>query len=132
MKKVYLLFILLVGHNIFAQSTFETALKAGEVLMAGFSIFKVAKSDSKKETKTIESVCVKNRLTDKLTFSIVGESFEGDKIKKDLVVQVDSKECFLELPKGIYMYEVTLASKEIYKKGEYKFEDDVVITIKKD
>jgi hypothetical protein len=34
------------------------------------------------------------------------------------------------LPKGIYTYEIVMTNKEIYKKGEYKFEDEVVITIK--
>ena len=37
-----------------------------------------------------------------------------------------------ELSKGIYTYEVVLPNKEIYKKGEYKFNEDVVITIKDD
>lgn len=100
--------------------------------MAGFSVFKVAKSDTKKETKFVESVCIKNRMIEKIVFTINGESFEGDKIKKELVIQADNKECFLELPKGIYTYEVILANKEVFKKGDYKFDDDVIITIKKD
>ena len=100
--------------------------------MSGFTIFKVAKSDPKKESKFIGSVCVKNKLTDKITFTIVVETEDGDKIKKELVIQLDGKECLLELPKGIYTYEVILPNKEVYKKGDYKFEDNVVITIKKD
>ena len=74
----------------------------------------------------------KHLLTDKFTYTIIGESFDGEKVKKELVVQVDSKECFLELPKGIYTYEVVLANKEVYKKGDYKFEEDVIITFRKD
>lgn len=132
MKRIYYLAIFLLPYTSFSQSTFETALKAGELLMSGFTIFKVAKSDPKKESKFIESVCVKNKLTDKITFTIVGETEDGDKIKKELVVQLDGKECFLELPKGIYTYEVILPNKEVYKKGDYKFEDNVIITIKKD
>lgn len=128
----FLVIVLLFPILSSAQSTLESAIKAGEFIMAGYSIFKVAKSDPKKESKTIESVCIKNRLSDKFTYSIVGETFEGEKIKKELVVQVDSKECFLELPKGIYTYEVVLANKEIYKKGDYKFEDDIIITFRKD
>lgn len=133
MKTVYYYIILfLFPYQVFAQSTLETSLKVGELLMAGFSVFKVAKSDTKKETKFVESVCIKNRMIEKIVFTINGESFEGDKIKKELVIQADNKECFLELPKGIYTYEVILANKEVFKKGDYKFDDDVIITIKKD
>ena len=132
MKSIYYLAILLLPYSVFSQSTFETVLKAGELVMSGFTIFKVAKSDPKKESKFIGSVCVKNKLTDKITFTIVVETEDGDKIKKELVIQLDGKECLLELPKGIYTYEVILPNKEVYKKGDYKFEDNVVITIKKD
>lgn len=132
MKTVYYIVLFLFPYSVFSQSTFDTALKAGEVIVAGLSIFKVAKSEPKKESKFIESVCVKNRMPDKITFAINGESYEGDKIKKELVIQADNKECFLELPKGVYTYEVILPNKEVFKKGDYKFEEDVVITIKKD
>ena len=71
-------------------------------------------------------------MVDKITFRIVGKNEEGDEIKKELVVQKDGKECLFELSKGIYTYEVVLPNKEIYKKGEYKFNEDVVITIKDD
>ncbi len=132
MKKLCYLLILLLPYSIFAQSTFETALKAGELIMSGFTILKASKTDIQKQSKFVESVCVKNKLSDKITFVIDGETEDGEKIKKDLVVQVDGKECFLELPKGIYTYQVILSNKEIYKKGNYKFEDNIVITIKKD
>jgi hypothetical protein len=75
-------------------------------------------------------VCIKNKLTEKITFRITGKGEDGEEIKKELVVQNDGKECLLELPKGIYTYEVILSNKEIYKKGEYRFEESVVITIK--
>lgn len=132
MKTLCYLVILLLPYSIFAQSTFETALKAGELIMSGFTILKASKTDIQKQSKFVESVCVKNKLSDKITFVIDGETEDGEKIKKDLVVQVDGKECFLELPKGIYIYQVILSNKEIYKKGNYKFEDNIVITIKKD
>ncbi len=132
MKPLFYLAILLLPYSIFAQSTFQTALKAGELIMSGFTILKASKTDIKKDSKFVESVCVKNKLSDKITFVIDGETEDGEKIKKDLVVQVDGKECFLELPKGIYTYQVILSNKEIYKKGNYKFEDNIVITIKKD
>lgn len=114
-----------------AQSDLQTALKGGELLLSGLSIFKTSKG-SKSDSKIIESVCVKNKLVDKITFRIVGKNEQGDDVKKELVIQKDGKECLFVLPKGIYTYEVVLPNKEIYKKGEYKFEDDVVITIKDD
>ena len=115
----------------FAQSDLQTALKGGEILLTGLSIFKTTKG-SKTDSKIIESVCVKNKLVDKITFRIVGKNEEGDEIKKELVIQKDGKECLFVLPKGIYTYEVVLPNKEIYKKGEYKFDEDVIITIKDD
>ena len=116
----------------FAQSDLQTVLKGGELLLSGLTILKVAKSDSKSNSKVIESVCVKNKLVDKITFRITGKNEEGDEIKKELVIQKDGKECLFILPKGIYTYEVVLPNKDIYKKGEYKFDEDVIITIKDD
>ena len=114
-----------------AQSDLQTALKGGEILLTGLSVFKTAKV-SKTDSKIIESVCVKNKLVDKINFRIVRKNEEGDEIKKELVVQKDGKECLFILPKGIYTYEVVLPNKEIYKKGEYKFDEEVIITIKDD
>ncbi len=116
----------------FAQSDLQTVLKGGELLLSGLTIFKVAKGSSDKDSKVIESVCVKNKLVEKITFRIVGKNEEGDDVKKELVIQKDGKECLFVLPKGIYTYEIILPNKEIYKKGEYKFEEEVVITIKDD
>jgi hypothetical protein len=132
MKAIYSTFLFLLPFQMNSQSTFETIVKASEVVVAGLSIFKLAKHDPNKDSKFIESVCIKNRMVDKIVFTINGESFEGEKIKKELVIQADNKECFLELPKGIYTYEVVLPNKEVFKKVDYKFEEDVVITIKKD
>jgi hypothetical protein len=115
----------------FAQSDLQTAIKGGEILLSGLSIFKTPKG-SKTDSKIIESVCVKNKLVDKITFRIVGKNEKGDEVKKELVIQKDGKECLFVLPKGIYTYEVVLPNKDIYKKGEYKFDEDVVITIKDD
>ena len=122
--------ILLLPVMSFAQSDLQTALKGGELLLSGLTVFKTAKGGN--NSKVIESVCVKNKLVDKITFRIVGKNEEGDEIKKELVIQKDDKECLFVLPKGIYTYEVVLPNKDIYKKGEYKFDEDVVITIKDD
>lgn len=116
----------------FSQSDIQNVIKGGELLLSGLTIFKVAKSESKADSKVIEIVCVKNKLTDKITFRIVGKNEEGDEIKKELVIQKDGKECLFLVPKGIYTYEIVLSNKEIYKKGEYKFDEEVIITIKDD
>jgi hypothetical protein len=115
-----------------AQSDLQNVLKGGELLLSGLTIFKVAKSTPKEDSKVIESVCVKNKLVDKITFRITGKNEEGDEVKKELVIQKDGKECLFVLPKGIYTYEVVLPNKDIYKKGEYKFDEEVIITIKED
>jgi hypothetical protein len=93
-------------------------------------VLKISKSNAKKDSKVIESVCVKNKLTDRITFRIEGKNEEGVEFKRELVIPKDGKECLFVLPKGIYTYEIVMTNKEIYKKGEYKFEDEVVITIK--
>lgn len=129
--KVILAIVTLLPVISFAQSDLQTALKSGELLLSGLSIFKTTKG-SKTDSKIIESVCVKNKLVDKITFRIVGKNEDGDEVKKELVIQKDGKECLFILPKGIYTYEVVLPNKDIYKKGEYKFDEDVVITIKDD
>ena len=112
----------------FPQSDLQTAIKGGEILLTGLSIFKTVKS-GKSDSKIIESVCVKNKLVDKITFRIVGKDEQGDEIKKELVIQKDGKECLFILHKGIYTYEIILPNKEIYKKGEYKFNEEVVFTL---
>ncbi len=131
--KTFLYTLLLILPKIcLPQSDLDKTLKAGELLLGGLSILKVAKSDPNKDSRTISSVCIKNRLTEKITFRIEGRDTADNDIKKELVVQNDGKECVFNLPKGIYTYEVLLPSKEVYKKGEYKFDDDVIITIKKE
>jgi len=128
---VVIIYILLPT-GLFAQSDLQTVLKGGELLLSGLTIFKTSKGTINKDSKVIESVCVKNKLVDKITFRIVGKNEEGDEVKKELVIQKDGKECLYILPKGIYTYEVVLPNKDIYKKGEYKFDEEVVITIKDD
>ena len=132
MKKLIFMIFAFLPITSFPQSNLETAIKGGELLLSGLSILKVSKSDVKGNSKVIESLCVKNKLADKITFKLVGKNEEGDEIKKELVIPKDGKECLLLVPKGIYIYEITLANKEIYKKGEYKFDEDIVMTIKQE
>ena len=123
-----LLFLFTARSN--AQSDVDKLLKGGELLMSGLTIFKVGKSDSKSESKTVESVCVKNKLVEKITFKVMGKDEKDDEFKKELVIQKDGQECLFLLPKGIYAYEIILANRDIYKKGEYKFDDEIIITVK--
>ena len=122
--------LLLLPAIAFAQADLNNVIKGGELLLSGLTIFKVAKSEDKSTSKTIKSVCVKNKLSEKITFRIMGKNAEGDDIKKELVIPKEGKECLLELLKGIYTYEIELSNKEIYKKGEYKFDEEIIITVK--
>lgn len=132
MKIKILIAVILLPVFAVAQSDLEKVLKAAEIITGGISIFKLTADSTKKDSKLIETLCVKNKLIDKITINILGKTEQGDDIKKQLVIQKDGKECFLQLPKGIYTYEVLLANNEVYKKGEYKFDDDAVITVKKE
>lgn len=129
----YLFLILLTSSLSYSQSDIEKILKGGEIIVNGLSILKKDKSEAKEtNSKVIESVCIKNKLTDKITFVINGKNEEDIVIKKELVIQKDGKECVFELPKGIYTYEIVLANKEFFKKGEYKFNEEITITVKTD
>lgn len=131
MKKL-LAALLLVPILSFAQTDIENALKVGQAMLSGLSIIKATKSGTKPDSKTVSSVCIKNKLEEKITFKLLGKDAQEVITEKLLVVQNDGKECVFEIPKGVYAYEVTLANNEVYKKGEYKLEDDIVITIKKE
>jgi hypothetical protein len=124
------LVLLFFSASVFSQSNFEKVLRSGEVIVSGLSFLKNSKSESRTNSKVIESVCVKNKLKDKITFSLIGKDEEDAVVKKELVIPNEGKECVFELPKGIYAYEIILSNKEIYKKGEYKFEEEVTITVK--
>ena len=116
-----------------AQSDFDKILKGGEIVLNGLSFLKKDKSATKEtNSKVIESVCIKNKLNEKITFIISGKDEDDNTIKKEMVVQKDGKECTFELPRGIYTYEILLTNKEIYKKGEYKFNEEITITVKDD
>jgi ABC-type histidine transport system ATPase subunit len=129
----FLLIFILVSFKLNAQSDVDKILKGGEIIVNGLSFLKKDKSEAKEtNSKVVESVCIKNKLTDKITFIISGKDAEDNAIKKELVIQKDGKECVFELPKGIYTYEIVLANKEVYKKGEYKFNEEITITVKPD
>lgn len=130
MKKYFFL-IILFSNQIYSQSDFEKTIQAGSIIINGLSFLKSNKTPSN-SNKMVLMLCVKNKLEEKITFKIIGKDLDDNDIKKDLVIQNDGKECFLEIPKGIYTYEVILSNKDTFKKGEYKFDDDITITIKKE
>ena len=133
--RIKLLFLLLFSNLIQAQ-TLETIIKGGELLVTGFSIFKTSKltesKDKAVDSKFVATVCVKNKLAEKIMVKLEGKDSEGTEIIKELVVQNDGKECVFEIPKGIYTYEIILSTKEVFKKGEYKFEEEITIIVNKD
>jgi len=123
----------LIINNCQAQSDVDKILKGGEIIVNGLSFLKKDKSEVKEtNSKVIESVCIKNKLADKITYIMVGKDDEENVVKKELVIQKDGKECVFDIPKGIYTYEIVLANKEVYKKGEYKFNEEITITVKPD
>jgi hypothetical protein len=132
MKAIFTGLICFVLFSAYPQSTLENTIRAGQVVLSGFSILRSAKKEPDKTNPLIASVCVKNKLQEKITFRLDGADQKGIEVTKELVVQNDGKECVFNIPKGIYTYEVVLSNKEIYKKGEYRFEEDVIITIKKE
>jgi len=132
MKYKILFITLFISQLLFSQANITNVIKGGELLLSGLSVLKASKSNAKKDSKFIESVCVKNKLSDRITFRIFGKNEEEEEVKRELVIPKEGKEYLYILPKGIYTYEIVLTNKEIYKKGEYKFEDDVVITVKEE
>jgi hypothetical protein len=101
----------------YSQSDFDKIIKSGEVIVNGLSFIKGNKP--KTDSKTIESICIKNKLSDKITFKLVGKDDDGgNDVKKELVVQKEGKECVFNHPKGILAYEIDLANNEIYKKKD--------------
>jgi hypothetical protein len=132
MKNIFLI-LFFIPFFSFAQSDIDKVLKGGEIIVNGLSFFKSNKPNSSTtNSKVVESVCVKNKLTDKITFKLVGKDEDRNDVKKELVIQKDGKECAFEVPKGIFTYEIVLANKEIYKKGEYKFNEEITITVKEE
>lgn len=129
-KTIIFFFCISLTFNSYSQSDFEKTLQAGAMLINGLSFIKGNKS--KPNNKTVEYLCVKNKLTDKVTFKLLGKSDDGEDIKKELVIQNDGKECVYEIPKGVWIYEIILTNKEVFKKGEFKLEDDITIMVKDD
>ncbi|WP_412476001.1 hypothetical protein [Flavobacterium sp. TBRC 19031] len=112
-----------------AQSDLTAIVKGGEILVGGL-ITILSASKTHPNPITVESVCIKNKMNDKITLIMTKQTDDGEEIKKELVIQKDSKECFYDLPKGVYSYEIVTSESEIFKKGEYRFKEKTLIIIK--
>lgn len=129
--KILISFLVLFSINFsYSQSDFDKIIKSGEVIVNGLSILKSKKTTSTNASGVVESVCVKNKLSDKITFKMTGKDADGNEVKKELVVPKDGSECVYSLASGVWAYEIILSNKEIFKKGEYKLDDEMVITVK--
>lgn len=127
--KTLLIFLLFVP-LCHAQSDLDKIVKGGEILLSGLTILKVAKSSPDKDAGTVESVCIKNRLGQKITFKFMRTDEPEADIAKEVVVQNNGRECLYKLPKGIYTYEIVLPTMETYKKGEYKLDQSSTFTVR--
>lgn len=114
--------------NSFGQSDgFDKALKAGEILVNGLSVFKSGKSQTdNNNSKVRESLCVSNKLSQKITFKL----FKEDTEEKELIIPANHKECFHKLDRDIWVYSVIFPNGEIYKKGEYNAQDNDEIVLR--
>ena len=135
MKKLKFILFVLFFQISYSQSDLDKLLKGGEIIVNGLGILKGSKSNlsaASSNPAIIESVCVKNKLQDKITFKLLGKDSEGNEVKKELVIPKEGKECTYNLAKGVWSYEIILSNKETFKKGEYKLEDEIVITVKEE
>lgn len=131
MKASFFLAVLLLPFTVCAQSDIDKVMRGGELLLGGLTILKMARSDDqKKNQKSVETVCVKNKMMQKVTFRIIGSDKDENEIIRELVVPKHGKECVFDVPKATYTYEFILGTGEVYKKGEYKIEESVTFTVK--
>ena len=131
MKALLFTAVFLIPLFVFAQSDLDKVMRGGEILLGGLTILKMARSDDrKKESKAVESVCVRNKMCERVTFRITAFDVAQNEIKRELIVPYGGKECAFEVPKAIYTYEFILPSGEVYKKGEYKVEESVTFTVR--
>lgn len=112
------------------QSDLENVIRGGEILLTSLTAFRMAKADP--YAKNIETVCVRNKLDDKITFVLSGKDEDENEIRKEVIVSKGGKECMINIAKGIYTYEVILSDDTVYKKGEYKLDGNQTIVIKGD
>ena len=122
-------FILLCLLSLSVHSqTLDKIIKSGEILITGLTILKDKKANA--TDGIVDKICVRNKLREKVTLNLVGTNTVGIVLSKSLVIQKDGKECLLNVPAGVYAYEIVLPNKEIYKRGEYNFDESTTMTVK--
>lgn len=129
------LFFTMSAGSVYAQvspvNNFDRGLLIGNLLVEGYKMIKgTGEKAPDPSAKTVESFCFKNKMDEKITVRMTG-NIEDEDIKKELVVQKGEKECTYNLPKGIYVYEIALSSKDIYQKGEYQVTEETLMTVNK-
>jgi len=127
--------IFFTGATFFSQAQMSGLDKGaiiGSILIQGFQAIRgsgASKADP--NSKTVNSYCFKNKMDEKISIKLNAKIEEED-VKKELVIQKDTKECTYNLLKGVYSYEIALSSKDIYKKGEFNITEESVVTINHD
>lgn len=124
--KCIILFCLL-NLSAYSQSNIDKLIKGGEILITGLTILR---DKTKAPQKGLVKVCLKNKLSEKITIAFDGKDSLGIAVKKSLVIPIDGKECFLDLPQGIYTFEIVLPNNDVYKRGDYRFDENMTITVK--
>jgi hypothetical protein len=96
-KRHILIFVLLLAKPVFSQSNLDKLLKGGEIIVNGLTVLKGTKSNlsATNNSTTVESICVKNKLQDKITFKLAGKDNEGNEVKKELVIPKEGKGMYL-------------------------------------
>ncbi len=114
-------------------TNFDRGLLVGNLLIEGYKLIRGNGTGSKAPdptAKTVESFCFKNKMDEKISVKLTGR-IEDEDIRKEMVIQKGEKECTYQLPKGVYLYEIALSSKDIYQKGEYQVTEETLMTINK-
>ena len=132
-KKIAVVFFTTSAIFCQAQLTgFDKGVLIGNLLVQGYQAIKGSTSKNvDPNAKTVDSYCFKNKMDEKI-YVRLNAKIEDEDMKKELVIQKDTKECTFNLPKGVYSYEIALSSKDIYKKGEFNISEEQLVTIKPD
>jgi hypothetical protein len=114
----------------FGQSDLETAIRGGELILTGLTALKSAKADP--YAKVLPEVCVKNKMDRKVTYVLDVKAADETESPRELVIQKDGKECFFDLPKGVYRYQIKVEGDSVFKKGECRIDREQTIILKAD
>lgn len=130
MKSLFLFLLIFQLFPVQAQSDIDKVIRGGEILLGGLSILKVARSDPKSDSATIETLCIRNKTQQTIRLVLTKINVDEDTFIKELVIPVNDKDCLLDIPKGTYSYTIYLPNEVIHKKGEMKIDENISMTIK--